>query len=355
MKEMKTDKTFKFISILGLVFLISIVFFSNVQAKSTTLIFSTHDPETGSWGPFYKPWLAAIEKRTNGAVKIEVHWGAELVGFFESMSAVEDGSIDIAHTMPSMYTNKFPLEDIASFNSYDTHVYGRSRQAQELFDSLPEMAASFKKTKNLFRCATFPNFVATIKGVQFTKVEECKGIKILGTGKWDSKRFEALGMVPMSIMPEETFMSLQTGVMEAATFTLPALYDFGWAEVIKHLVMLNVRPAWWACVMNKDAWNSLPPEYQKIIEEESKKMPAIKDEMELTAFRDLKAKFLKDYPDAKEIQIPKKEVKRFIDADKQVWVEFEKELNSLGFDGKKIIETHLRLEKKYSSKEYDIK
>jgi len=85
MKGIKTKKASKFISIFGLVLLITLTVFSNVQAKSTTLIFSTHDPETGSWGPFYQPWFAAIEKRTNGAVKIEAHWGGELVGFFERL------------------------------------------------------------------------------------------------------------------------------------------------------------------------------------------------------------------------------------------------------------------------------
>ena len=114
-------------------------------------------------------------------------------------------------------------------------------------------------------------------------------------------------MVPMSMMPEETFMALQTGVMEGAVLTYPSLYDFGWGEVIKNIVLLNVRPAVWAAVMNLDTWKKIPAEYQKIIEEECEKMPAKQDAIQMKMYRDLSAKFVKEHPDVNIIEIPPEE------------------------------------------------
>jgi TRAP-type C4-dicarboxylate transport system substrate-binding protein len=350
---MKKTKFFKSITILGLTFLVLIALFGDVQAKTITLVFSTHDPQGGSWAATYEPFFAAVEKRTNGNIKIEPHWGGELVGLFDAYAAAADGTVDIAHIMPTINPGKVPLEDIQAFNSYDRFVYGRSQQFWELHKTIPEINEAFKETRVLFKLATFPNFLTLIKGKQINRLEDCKGLKFLATGKWDARRFEALGMVPMSMMPEETFMALQTGVMEGATLTYPSLYDFGWGEVIKNIVLLNVRPAVWAAVMNINTWNKIPTEYQKIIEEECEKMPAKQDAIQMKMFRELGVKFKKDHPDANIIEISKEEQLRFINADKPVWKEYIKELDTMGLSGEKIIDTYLKLEKKYSSKEYE--
>ena len=51
--------------------------------KRYTLVFSSHDIRGGSWAKTYEPWFSEIEKRTNGRVKIEAHWGGELVDLAE--------------------------------------------------------------------------------------------------------------------------------------------------------------------------------------------------------------------------------------------------------------------------------
>jgi TRAP-type C4-dicarboxylate transport system substrate-binding protein len=321
-----------------------------------TLVFSSHDPKEGSWAETYQPFFDAIETRTNGGIIIEDHWSSELVGFIESYDACRAGDVDIVHCMPTLFPNYFPMEDVASLTKFDVKCLARSLQHTELHSLFPEMDEAYTNsgTKLLFKVGTFPNYSCMTEGNAIRTFDDLAGKKYLTTGKWDSEYWLALGMTPVSLMPEESYSALQTGIVDGCTLTMPSLFDFGWGEVATQICETNVRPAIWACVINLDTWNSLPAEYQQIIMEESAKIPAIQDQIQLRMDKEQIQDAIDQFG-AEFITVAPGELAKFNAATESVRQAFADELEAMGLPGQALLDKCLELEQKYAAEEYALK
>ena len=338
----------------GFFVLMGVMIFSIAEAKTFTIVFSSHDPKGGSWTEIYEPWFAQIEKATHGNVKIEQHWNGELAGLAEAYDAVSQGVVDLTYFLPMMKPNLFPMEDYINFNANDIFVYGKSQLTWELFNTIPELRAPYKKSvKVLFQLVTFPNFFATREGKPIKSFEDCRGMKFIAVGKWDSELGKARGMVPMTVMPPETFMSLQTGVIDGCTMTFPSLFDFQLAPVTPNISLVNNRGAIFCCVMNKEIWNKLSPEYQKVFEDTAAALPAIMDAIQLREYAELQKKIVKEYPKTQIYRFSPEELAKFKKAAAPVRAEFINELNKKGLPGDNLLKTYDELEEKYASKIYE--
>jgi TRAP-type C4-dicarboxylate transport system substrate-binding protein len=192
------------------------------------------------------------------------------------------------------------------------------------------------------------------EGKAVRSFEDLKGKKYLSTGPWDAATWEAFGMVPMSMMPDETYLNLQTGVCDGATLTLASLFDFGWGDVTPYITETNVRPGAFQLVINLDKWNSLPDEYQKIIMEEAAKVPERQDQQQLRFDRDLRDDCIEkwgtefipftqaDYDKMEELSAPVKE-------------KFAADLDAMGLPGTELLNEAMSLQVKYSGQEYALK
>ena len=111
-----------------------------------------------------------------------------------------------------------------------------------------------------------PGILHTKKPV--TKLEELKGMKIRSTGTV-AEIVEALGGTPVAMPMPETYDALQKGIAEGVMCPMEALQGWKLGEVIKSSTQ-NYGSAYtiaFFVVMNKDKWNSLSPDIQKIIEQ----------------------------------------------------------------------------------------
>jgi TRAP-type C4-dicarboxylate transport system substrate-binding protein len=318
-----------------------------------TLIFSSHDAEGGTWAEIFNPFFAEIEQRTNGGIKIEQHWNGELAGFFESYGTCADGIVDITQSQVQMYPNLFPMEDITTLPSCDVQCWGRAQQWQELYDKTPKLQEAYanSNTKLLFKTSTYPNYAMMRTGAAIRSFADFKGKKFLTTGKYDSLKWEALGMVPLSMMPDETFMNVQTGVCDGVYFSIPALWDFGMTEIIKSMTATNFAGGVFSCVMNLDTWNSLPAEYQKIIMEAAAKVPALEDAQQWRLHDEYKVKAINEFG-IEHIELSQADLAKITDSlipIREMWVG---EMEAAGLPGQQLLDDMLRLEQKYAGNEY---
>lgn len=94
-----------------------------------------------------------------------------------------------------------------------------------------------------------------------------EGMKIRSTGL-SSKIVSALGGAPVGMSISESYDALRTGVVEGILMPVEGLKQWKMAEVTKY-VTENYGSAYsvgFFCVMNKNRWNTLPPDIQKTIE-----------------------------------------------------------------------------------------
>ena len=111
-----------------------------------------------------------------------------------------------------------------------------------------------------------PGMLHTKKPVN--KLEDLKGMKIRATGL-ASKIVTALGGSPVGTTMPETYDALRTGVAEGAMAPFEALQGFKWGEVINSSTVAygSGYSTGMFIVMNKNKWNSLPPDIQKVFTE----------------------------------------------------------------------------------------
>lgn len=229
-----------------------------------TLVFSDHEPAGSYWetdvaGPYFEE----IERRTNGRVKIEQHYGGELAGLFDVYDAVLKGTVDVAKILPTMFADKFPYDGIMIFQPVNIKTYRAGQVWMDLYNKYPEMQAQYEDTP-LLGFAPMPCAGLATTGKEIHKWEDAQGLKMPGAGPAPESRQTAVGIVPVSIEPPDVYMAFKTGTLDGMALALISLIDFGWADVLPYVSMVNLNGGPWAYVMNKDTWNSLPPDIQQV-------------------------------------------------------------------------------------------
>ena len=313
-----------------------------------TIVFSIWDRENSSWAEIYKPFFAAVEERTNGGIIFEDHWGGVLVGFFESYAACADGTVDMVNTQVQMHPNLFAMEDVSTLTSCDERSCGLTQLFQELYEITPEIQQAFtdSNTKLIFRLCTYPTYAIFRPGAEVLSLDDFKGKKFLTTGKFESLKWEAIGLVPLSMMPDETVMNIQTGVCDGVIFTMSTIWEFGMDEILHYIVETNFAGGVFSTVMNLDTWNSLPAEYQQIIMEESAKIPALQDPQQQRIDEEYKQIALDagyEYITLSQAELD--QINATLDPIREMWVE---QVEDMGLPGQRVLDNILELEQKYA-------
>jgi len=209
----------------------------------------------------------SINKMSNGRLTVKVFGGNELVPPFEVFDAVSNGTAEMGHAASYYWKGKAPAAQFFSgipfgMTSQELHgwiYYGGGLELwQEVYKPhglVPFLAGS-----------TGPQMGGWFN-LEINSVDDLKGLnmRIPGLGGEILKR---AGGTPQNIPGAEVFTALQTGVIDAAEWVGP--YNdlaFGLFQAAKYYYY----PGWqepgsgMECMINEDAWNSLPSDLQNIV------------------------------------------------------------------------------------------
>ena len=324
---------------------------STAPAQSTTLVFAIFEVQNSAQSNgTLVPFINEVEKRTGGRIKLEPHWNGELVNIMDTYSAVLDGTVDIAYDIPLMHAGLFDMDAINSFCRYDSVCWKPSRVYYELTQQFPELQEQYKDVKCLYNGATFQACIGITKK-PITKLEDCKGIKILSSSALAGERFEALGMIPVSVPPADSFTALQKGTIDATPQSTWMLIDWNEGEVTHYVVNASASTPLFTIIMNKDKWNSLPADIQKILEDLNAWLGETSDQAQLDAHKKYWDLAVEKY-NTTFIILPKEELSRWDEVDAPVLDKYVKDMEAKGFPATKIKDAYIQLRDKYSAAEY---
>jgi TRAP-type mannitol/chloroaromatic compound transport system substrate-binding protein len=214
----------------------------------------------------------AISKRvaaaTGNKFQIQVFAGGEIVPPFGVVDAVQNGTIQCAHTAPYYFFGKDPT--FAFGTAIPFGMNNRQQNAWMIHGGGRQLFNDFLKEYSIV------SFGAGNTGAQmggwFRKeiktVADLKGLKfrIGGTG---GLPLQKLGVVPQQIAAGDIYSSLERGTIDAAEWVGP--YDdekLGFYKVAK----FYYYPGWWEggpeldLFVNAKEYNALPAEYKAILE-----------------------------------------------------------------------------------------
>ena len=208
-------------------------------------------------------WAKEIEKRTNGAVKITVFPGGTLTHADKCYDGVVKAISDIGMSVLSYTQGKFPLTEVIDLPL----GYKNGLAATKLINAYWKkfQPQEFNDVKVMYFHAHGPGILNTKTPVK--NIDDLKGLKILCHGL-SAKVVSALGGTPVIMPMPGRYDALQKGAAEGALNPIEALKGWKLGEVIKYTTE-NFGSAYstgFFVVMNKDKWNSLPADVQKVIE-----------------------------------------------------------------------------------------
>jgi TRAP-type C4-dicarboxylate transport system substrate-binding protein len=235
---------------------------SFAQTKPVELSYSIFFPAPHKNTVLAGEWAKEIEKRTDGRVKITIFPGGTLTPADKCYDGAEKGISDIGMSALSYTMGKFPLTEVIDLPlRYKSGVVA-TRLINNYYEKFKPK--EFDGTQVMYFHAHGPGFLHTKKAVH--KLEDLKGMRIRCTGM-AAKVVTALGGVPVAMPMGETYDAISRGVVDGSMAPQEALQGWKWGEVVKFTTECfgAAYTAGFFVVMNKDRWNKLSPDIQKII------------------------------------------------------------------------------------------
>jgi TRAP-type mannitol/chloroaromatic compound transport system substrate-binding protein len=208
-----------------------------------------------------------VSEATSGKFVISVHPGGELVPAFGVVDAIQQGTIECAHTAPYYFFGKdetFALDCTVPFG-----MTSRSMTAWMYEGGGMKLLREFYAQFNIvnFPCGNTGAQMGGWYRKEIKSVEDMNGLKFR-VGGFGGRVLAKLGVVPQNIPAGEIYQALEKGTIDAAEWIGP--YDD--LRLGLHKVAQNYYfPAWWegstqfSVYINSKQWESLPKEYQAIV------------------------------------------------------------------------------------------
>jgi len=234
--------------------------------ETVTLSYSIFFPPTHVQCQTAQAWAEEIQKRTEGKVQITLYPAGTLTKAPQCYEGVVNGVSDIGMSCFAYTRGRFPLLEGLDLPLGYPNGMTATRAATEMVRKYNP--AEVADVKVLYVHAHGPGILASRKPVR--TLEDMKGLEVRATGL-SAKIVENLGATPVAMSQPETYEALQKGVVKATLCPVETLKGWKQGEVIDAVTDTSVIGYTTAMfvVMNKNAWNKLTAEQQKIVSEVS--------------------------------------------------------------------------------------
>ncbi|MDH7479242.1 MAG: TRAP transporter substrate-binding protein, partial [Syntrophomonadaceae bacterium] len=220
---------------------------------------SSHPAET----QLIQPWAKAIAEATNGRVKVTSYPNQTLIQADAIYNGVVTGVADIGLSCFSYTRGRFPVLEVFELPGI---TYNNSKAASKVaWEGIKQLnPQEVQDTKLLMVFTTGPGDLYTRSPVR--SLEDLKGMEIRATGL-SAKTIAALGGTPVAMPQSEAYEALSKGVVKGNLGPVEVLQGWKQAEVTKYLTKTPfLYNTLFFITMNRDKWNSLPPDIQAAIE-----------------------------------------------------------------------------------------
>jgi TRAP-type mannitol/chloroaromatic compound transport system substrate-binding protein len=213
-------------------------------------------------------FAAQVKAMSGGKFEISVHAAGEITPAFGVVDAVQQGSVEMAHTAPYYFFGKNEAFALGCAIPFGLNSRQMTAWVYE--------GNGFKLMREFYAKYNIVHFAGGNTGAQMggwyrkeiKSVADLKGLK-MRIGGFAGKVLERMGGVPTNIPGGEIYQALEKGTIDAAEWVGP--YDdlkLGFNKVAPHYYY----PGWWEggpqldFYINDKAFNALSAEYKAIVE-----------------------------------------------------------------------------------------
>lgn len=257
-------------------FLFSLMMFlvfagSAFTEEVTRLTYSDHEPLGNMRTRFLNDvFFSAIEKESNGHIKINSHWNGEISISYDALETVKEGTkAQITVIVPEYCMKELPLHQL--FKSFPTGPAGQEQVNffRGIYDEIPELMKEID-AQNLHVI-----FVTTGYPVAFFSSKPLRNLKDIRGQKWRSASFwhkdflTNAGATPITMAwGQGIFDALNDGTLDGLMVNVDSGYDINAHKAAPHI--LTSQRLWlgheYIIAMNKSVWESLSENDRRAIE-----------------------------------------------------------------------------------------
>jgi len=245
------------------------VLLSAVPAMATMTIKCGHvAPPFHGQNKGIEAFAAYVKDKTHGAVDIQNFPFGQLGGETSLADQVQSGTLEMATVSVAVLQNYVPQVAITDL----PFVFPDLKTAYAVIDD-PEVQQkifSYLPAKGFVGVGWTENGIRDITNSKkdIRKPEDLKGLKIrVMTSPIYIDTFKQLGASPTDLPFPEIYNALQNGTIDAQENPLMTSILIKATEINKHATMTGHILTECIIIVNKDVWNKLTPEQQKIFQE----------------------------------------------------------------------------------------
>lgn len=217
----------------------------------------------------YYAFAEAVEKATDGHVKVTVYSGEQLGKESDVTSSISmgAGTCDITMCGPSELSKYDPAYSLFDapyvFNDGDSMTaFANSDEVQKLYDDLA--ASSNLRVLGMYY---YGSREVTVKGFPATDPSGLKGCKLRVPDSEMAMAYgAALGATPTVMSLGEVYMGIQQGVVDGQENPLPTIDANAFYEICDNLLMTDHVIAAVTYTMDEQVWQSMPADLQEIVQ-----------------------------------------------------------------------------------------
>ncbi len=231
------------------------------------LSLSSTNPPTAPGVQHLAIWAEKVKEESKGLIDIRIYPGSTLSTAVNTRTAIREGVADIGHNcsteLDESYVLGYWIPSMIQAKDAATAI----KIYEEIWQKFPdEMASEWKDFKVLWLATCQPTCFGTGKK-PVRKLEDFKGLQMRAPSVGESEKMKLFGATPVTMSPVDFKMGLEKNMVDGGCMMVSLVKDFQLGKMVKYYTSYTMGIGLpWFLIMNKDSWNNLHPEHQKVIE-----------------------------------------------------------------------------------------
>lgn len=234
------------------------------SAQEVQLKASLFPPPSNPLVKAMEQWAEDLKVKSNGRLVIRVFPASQMGPPPRQLDLARTGVADIAVLLHGATPGRFPLTELTHVPGVAKGTYGSTLGLSEVAPTL--LASEYPGVKIINLIALNP---VLISRSQIDNPAALKGKRVRSAGTVQADVFETLGAVPTAVQPGDMNDALGKGMVEGVSTAYSGIDSYKLDDVAKFISEGDFGTVTFATVMNLDAYNKLPPDLKKLIDENS--------------------------------------------------------------------------------------
>lgn len=302
----------------------------NAQAADYEFSFGLVAGNTANEYKAAEHFAQEVQEKSGGKIEIKLFGNSQLGDDRSMMEQVTGGALDFTFSESARFQIYYPVAEVFAL-PYMISDFSVAQKALFDTDFGKDLLAKIENEKNMLVLSQAYNGTRqTTSNRAINSIADMKGLKLRVPNAATNLAYaKHVGAAPTPMAFSEVYLALQTNSVDGQENPLPTIDAQKFYEVQKHLAMTNHILNDQLYLVNRDVFNDLPEDLQKVVKEAAVNAAAYHTKL----FQDGEAKLVEEFKN-KGMNVTTPDLSAFKEAMKPYYDEF---VNKTGEEGKKAI------------------